>query len=138
VAGEHIQLVREGYVAWNRGDRQWVLDHMSEDFEWITPPDDPDPGSHSGHEAVVRFWDHWREAFGQLEFEPEEMFEVGDCVVSVARRQGIGNVSRVDVHERVYQVFTFKGDKAVRCQEFYDRDAAMQAAGATQAVERTD
>jgi ketosteroid isomerase-like protein len=29
--------VEKGYEAWNAGDRGWVLDHMSEDVEWITP-----------------------------------------------------------------------------------------------------
>jgi ketosteroid isomerase-like protein len=40
-----VHLVQKGYDAWNSGDRGWVLDHMAEDVEWITPPDDPDPGT---------------------------------------------------------------------------------------------
>ena len=45
---EHVKLVERGYEAWNSGDRGWVLEHMSEDVRWITPPDDPDPGTYPG------------------------------------------------------------------------------------------
>jgi ketosteroid isomerase-like protein len=43
VSKELVQLVEKGYEAWNAGDRGWVLDHMSEDIEWITPEDDRTP-----------------------------------------------------------------------------------------------
>lgn len=129
---ETVALVKEGYAAWNRGDRQWVLDHMAPDFEWVTDPHDPDPGTYRGHEGVERFWARWREAFGQLYLIPEEVIDAGDQVVVVARRRGQGVASGVEIEAEVAQVFTFRGMTAVRCQEFYDREAALQAAGANQ------
>jgi ketosteroid isomerase-like protein len=138
VARNNVELVREGYEAWNRGDRQWVLEQMSPDFEWITPPDDPDPGTHAGHEGVVDFWDQWREIFGLLKFDIEELVDADDRVVAVVRRLGIGNLSRVQVQERVIQVFTFREGKAVRCEEFYDRDEALASVGLGKAGDRTE
>jgi ketosteroid isomerase-like protein len=33
VSRERVDLVRQGFEAWNSGDRQWVLDHMRPDIE---------------------------------------------------------------------------------------------------------
>ena len=126
---DRVELVRQGYDSWNRGDRSWVLEHMTPDVEWITPPDDPDPGTYRGHEGVARFWDQWRSAVGQLRFEPEQISEEGSQVVVVARRSGRGEQSGVDIADTVVQVFSFGADdRCFRVREFYDRAEALEAA----------
>jgi len=121
-----VELIRRGYESWNSGDRQWVLDHMSKDVEWIAPPEDPDPGTYRGHEGVERFWAQWRSAVGQLHFDPEEIIDAGDHVVVVALRSGRGETSGADISDRVIQVFTFEGDTCVRVRETYDKAEAMK------------
>ena len=118
-------LVREGYEAWNSGDREWVLKHMSPDIEWVTPPDDPDPGTFRGYEGVERFWANWRDLFGLIRFDVELVEELGDHVLVHARRLARGQQSGVDVEERVFQLFTFGDDgRCIRVQEFYDPERA--------------
>jgi ketosteroid isomerase-like protein len=124
---ELVQLVEKGYEAWNSGDRNWVLDHMAEDVEWITPEDDPDPGTYVGHQGIEQYWSQWRAAVGQLSFKIEEMIDAGDSVVIVARRQGRGEHSGLEVSDRVIQVYEFEGDKCRRVREYYDRDAALSS-----------
>jgi uncharacterized protein len=125
---ELVQLVEKGYEAWNSGDRSWVLEHMSPDVEWITPPEDPDPGTYRGLEGVETYWAQWRAAVGQLQFTIEETIDAGDSVVVVARRQGRGEHSGLQVSDRVIQVYDFENGKCVRVHEYYDRDAALSAA----------
>jgi uncharacterized protein len=122
-----VHLVQKGYDAWNSGDRGWVLDHMAEDVEWITPPDDPDPGTYRGHQGIEQYWAQWRAAVGQLNFRIEETIDAGDSVVVVARRQGRGEHSGLEVSDRVIQVFEFEGEKCRRVREYYDRDAALSS-----------
>lgn len=130
-----IELVRQGYEAWNSGDRQWVLDHMTEDVEWHTPPEDPDPGVFRGHEGVVQFWDQWRELFGQMRFRPEDVTAEGNHVVVNARRMGRGSRSGVEITERVSQVFRFTDEGKCDCvKEFYDESHALAAAGIAKAA----
>jgi uncharacterized protein len=130
VSRERLELVRRGYDAWNSGDRSWVLEHMSEDVEWVTPPEDPDPGTYRGYEGLEKFWSQWRAAVGQLSFDLEEIHDHGDHVLVVARRKGRGEHSGLEVSDQVIQVFTFEGEKCVRVQEFYDRADALRAIGA--------
>jgi uncharacterized protein len=124
---ELVQLVEKGYEAWNSGDRGWVLEHMAEDVEWITPVDDPDPGTYRGLEGVETYWAQWRAAVGQLNFRIEEMIDAGQSVVVVARRQGRGEHSGLEVSDRVIQVFEFEEGQCQRVREYYDRDAALSS-----------
>jgi uncharacterized protein len=124
---ELVQLVKQGYDAWNQGDRGWVLDHMSENVEWVTPENDPDPGTYRGYEGVEQYWGQWRAAVGQLHFKIEEILDAGDSVVVVARRQGKGEHSGLQISDRVIQVFDFENAKCVRVHEYYDRSAALSA-----------
>jgi ketosteroid isomerase-like protein len=138
VSERYADLIRRGYDAWNAGDRSWVLEHLSPDVEWITPPDDPDPGHYRGHDAVISFWDQWRAAVGQLEFEILELIEAQPHVLVITRRSGTGTHSGLPVSDEVCQVFTFDGELCVKVQEFYDRAAAMRAAGSPAGVPGED
>jgi ketosteroid isomerase-like protein len=130
VSRKRVDLVRQGYESWNRGDRGWVLEHMTPDVEWITPPDDPDPGTFTGYEGVARFWDQWSAAVGLLHFEPQELIDAGDHVVVMTRRTGRGEHSGVEIADTVVQVFTFRDDdKCIRVREFYDRAQALESIG---------
>jgi ketosteroid isomerase-like protein len=124
---ELVQLVEKGYEAWNSGDRSWVLEHMSPDVEWITPPEDPDPGTYRGLEGVETYWAQWRAAVGQLQFTIEETIDAGNSVIVMARRQGRGEHSGLQVSDRVIQVYDFENGKCVRVHEYYDRDAALSS-----------
>lgn len=135
---ELVQLVEKGYEAWNTGDRGWVLDHMSEDIEWITPEGDPDPGTYRGLRGVEEYWAQWRAAVGQLNFVIEEMIDAGDNVVVVARRQGRGEHSGLEISDRVIQVFHFEGTKCTSVHEYYDRDAALGSVRGERAAEAVD
>lgn len=99
---------------------------MSADVEWISPPQDPDPGTYHGHEGVEKFWAQWSAEVGQLRFELERLVDRGDHVVAYARRKGRGKHSGVEISDRVIQVFVFEGEKCVRVREFYDQDEAMR------------
>lgn len=127
MSAELVQLVEKGYEAWNSGDRGWVLEHMSEDVEWVTPPEDPDPGTYRGYAGVEQYWAQWRAAVGQLQFKIEQTIDAGDSVVVIARRQGRGEHSGLQVSDQVIQVFDFEQGKCVRVHEYYDRDAALSS-----------
>ena len=39
---ENAELVRQGYEAWNRGDLEWLLEHVTPDYEFWTEQLFPD------------------------------------------------------------------------------------------------
>ena len=106
-----------------------MLEHMSEDVEWVTPAEDPDPGTYRGYAGVEKFWAQWRAEVGELRFELEDVVDKGDHVVAYARRKGRGEHSGLEISDKVIQVFTFDQEKCVRVHEFYDEDEAMSWIG---------
>jgi ketosteroid isomerase-like protein len=137
VSERYADLIRRGYESWNAGDRSWVLEHLSPDVEWITPPTDPEPGHYRGHDEVIAFWDRWRSAVGQLEFDIQELIEAFPHVLVVTKRSGTGAHSGLSISDEICQVFTFEGELCVKVQEFYDRAAALHAVGSPTASKRT-
>jgi len=134
VSAERLKLVRDGFEAWNAQDPQWVLDHMSPEVEWVAPERDPFPGTYRGLEGVQEFWTRWRNAVGQLIFSVDEVIDAGDHVVVIAQRRARNDVTGLQISDMIAQVFSFDDDdKCVRVQEFYDRAAALKAAGVEQA-----
>jgi hypothetical protein len=130
MAVDRVNLVREGFEAWNSEDPQWVLNHMSPEVEWVAPERDPFPGTYKGFEGVQEFWNRWRNAVGQLKFAPEEVIDGGDHVVVIAFRWARNDITGLQIEDKIAQVFSFdQNDKCIRVQEFYDRGAALKAAG---------
>jgi ketosteroid isomerase-like protein len=130
-----VDLVRQGYEAWNAGDMRWVLDHLAPGVEWVAAADNPDPDTYRGYEGVERFWQEWRASVGQLRFEPEQFVEADEQVLVVARRTGRGEHSGAVIADRIVQVFTFGSDgKRVRVEEFFDERKALEAIGRPQAT----
>lgn len=101
---------------------------MRPDIEWISPQEDPEPARYHGFAELEEFWSRWRETFGQLQFQLEDLIDAGDHVVVIARRTG--EHSGVPISDRIVQVFSFDhDDRCYRVQEFYDRKVALNAAG---------
>ena len=125
-----MNLVRSGFEHWNREDPSWVLEHMSPEVEWITPPTDPYPGTYRGFDGVQEFWTRWRTAVGQLHFRIDEVVDAGEHVLVIATRSAKSPVTGLGVFDKIAQVFTFDADdKCTRVQEFHGREAAEEAAG---------
>jgi len=130
VGERHLELIREGFEHWNREDPSWVLEHMSPEVEWITPPTDPYPGTYRGYEGVQEFWTRWRSAVGQLRFSISELVDAEPHVLVIATRSAKSPETGLEVFDQIAQVFTFDAnEKCVRVQEFHGREAAEQAAG---------
>ncbi len=100
------------------------------EVEWIEDPQRADGRVHRGHAGVIESWRGWLEGFGEYGFEIERITDCGgDDVYVVANERGTGALSEVPTRARIYQVFTVKDGKLRRYREFYDENAALEAAG---------
>jgi ketosteroid isomerase-like protein len=127
---ENVKLVRQGYEAWNRGDLQWLLDHITPDYEFRTVRLFPDlEPVYRGHEAFRQFWQTFREAWESFVIEVERIAPAGDDrVLALFRFHGRGR-DGVDVKREYAQLFTFAGGMATKVVGFADWQKALQAAG---------
>ena len=114
---ELIQLVEKGYEAWNSGDRGWVLDHMSENIEWIPlrlriripAPTEAMRGSRSTGRGGAP-------PIGQLHFKIEEILDAGKLGCRRRPPTGARTAWPRDL-DRVIWVFQFEDGECVRVHE---------------------
>ncbi len=77
---EHdLQRAQEGYDAWNRGDLDWLLDHITEDIEVqplkeIKRFDDV----YRGRDGWMAFWKKWHEVWAGSKIKVHRFEDMGD------------------------------------------------------------
>ena len=70
---ENVQIVKEAYAAFGRGDIQGLLALLAEDIEWITPGEGlPFAGTHHGRAGLADFFRRISEMLEFSFFEPRE------------------------------------------------------------------
>ena len=127
-----LDIVRQGYAAFGRGDINGLLALLDEQVLWIAPgpPDLATSGRRTGRQAVGEFFTKVNEVFDIQRFEPKEFIVQGDKVAvlgsETARVRASGTVLELDwVH-----IFTVGGGKVVSFEEFFDTAAVVAALSA--------
>ena len=129
----NVEVVRRLYDAAARRDDVIPFELYAEDILW----DISNSGRallamkpvYHGHDGVRQYWRETTSAFGEIDFEVEELIDAGDRVLAVIREREIGRTSRAPVETTHLAVFTLSGGKIIQMQVFDDREQALEAAG---------
>jgi uncharacterized protein len=79
---ENVQIVKDGYAAFGRGDIQDLLALFAEDIEWIIPGEGwPLAGAYRGHAGVADFFQKISEMLEISFLESREFVAQGDRVL---------------------------------------------------------
>jgi ketosteroid isomerase-like protein len=129
---ENIDLILRGYEAWNRGDLDWILDHLTDDFEFHPAPDffDLDPVYH-GHDGFRKFWRIWRGAWETVMIRVQRTEDLGDRAYVLVRFEGIGRGSGASVSMSFGQIWRLRDGLAARL-DVLDPQDALETAGLTE------
>src|SRR5579872_1593520 len=73
-----IELLREAYAAFNRGDIASAVASLDEDIEWVEPEEFPGAGAYRGRAAVAGYLQQSRAGWAEGASEPEEFILAGD------------------------------------------------------------
>jgi len=122
-----VDVVHEIVDAFNRGDVEAMLARMDPDFEWRPLEDSPVSRNLRGHDHVRGYVEDWLGTFDNLRLELGELSAVGDQVVVVVEGHGRGRASGVELYNRFCQVWTLRGGRAVRMEEYATRDQGLAA-----------
>ena len=127
---ENVQLVKDGYAAFARGDIQGLLTLLSEDIEWVVPGAElPLAGTYRGHDGVANFFQKLALESETLAFEPREFVAEGDRVLVVGWER-----AKVKATNRTAEVdwimsFTVRNGKIAIFREYADTKALADAYG---------
>jgi ketosteroid isomerase-like protein len=127
---ENVEVVREGWQAFERGDVKGFLEvcdpavvwdqthYVSGEFDTVL----------QGHDSITRFLEEWREFFDSYYAHTEEYIDAGEAVLSRVRQGGRGKHSGATVQSPPYWVISRVRDALVVRIEFYRDEGEALAA----------
>ena len=125
----HIDVMRQRYEEFNRGDLDAALQEWADDFVWqgSNSTELPGGGEHHGKDEalnvlqqVVGVWDEFR-------LTADEFFEDGDTVVVLGHTDVKKGGSSAQIP--VVHIWRWEGDQAKRLQILTDTHQAAQLLG---------
>lgn len=98
----------------------------------IVPPDLA--GHHYGHEGYREVWQAMIEAFDDLALLPQELIDLGDRLLVLARITGHGSLAGTPFDQDMAQVMTLRDGLIVKQEDFGDIEEGLRAAGLADSV----
>ena len=135
VSQRNVEIVRESFEAFGRGDFDDAFAAYDPGAEWQTADDEPDSRVYRGiaelRDFVAHLADPWTDRFGPA-IQWEDFIDCGDWVVVPwsGRLHGHGSGIEIDVSE-TYAVLVRDG-KIARVDEYRTVEQALEAVGGPQ------
>jgi uncharacterized protein len=129
---ENVEMVRQGYEAFNRGDLDWMVAHLDPEIVWEDAPEVPGSRSYHGLREVRGYLESFAQQWEEIRFEPEGILDAGEQVVALVRMVARGRASGAQVDARLahlYELREGRGMRVLRVCTFFDREKALEAAG---------
>ena len=124
-----MELVRQGYAAWNTRDMDAMLARLHPEVEFTTsgvfPGQDP---VYRGHDGFRKFWRDFSETWESILVSTNELRDCGERVLALVTFEARGR-DGVEVGRQTGSLWTFRNDLAVRIENHRDWTKALQAAG---------
>jgi ketosteroid isomerase-like protein len=127
---ENIELVRESWEAFRRGDVEWLRLHSHPEVVLVQPAEVPDSKSYVGHEGIVEAVEDWPAQWEDFDLVVVDVIDVSrDQVVAVTRQSGRGRESGIEMTFEIAYLHTIRDGKATRLDMFMTAAQALEAAG---------
>jgi uncharacterized protein len=120
-AQENVQIVKEAYAAFGRGDIPGLLALLADDIEWITPGEGlPFAGTHRGQAGVADFFRKVSETCEITLLETREFVVQGDRVLVVGFDKGRVKATNKTFEGHWVVAYTVRNGKVTKVQEYID------------------
>jgi ketosteroid isomerase-like protein len=123
--GELIGRMNE---AFNRGGIEAAAEFFDPEVVFSEPPDQPGATTFYGRERVLEGFGRWSETWAAQESVVERVIERGDTVVVLTREKLEGR-DGITIEQPSGAVFTFRNQKIIRFDAFWDHGQTLEAAG---------
>jgi ketosteroid isomerase-like protein len=125
---QNVEIVRAVYEVWNAGDMDAFGEMYDTDAIVRSPESWPEPGPFVGREAIMREWEHVREAWNADVVEPiTDFIDAGDRVAVRHTWRVAGRGPGVNVE--ITNVLTVRKGRIVYQEFFWDHGEALEAVG---------
>jgi ketosteroid isomerase-like protein len=124
----NVDVLREIYDHWGRGDWHYRPTVYAQDFEWGWSEEFPGiAGVYHDPVTPSRRLQEWLSPWERWTVEVDKYVEQGDTVVVLTRYRGRGKGSGVEVDVEGAHVWRVRDGMAVRLEVFADRRRALES-----------
>jgi ketosteroid isomerase-like protein len=128
---ETVELAREGFKLWQRGDAEAFLSLIDPQVEWDLSAY-PVPGVEprgSGVDGLVRMFAAYLSGWNEYRLEAKEFIDAGDTVIAMLHETVRVGDSSDTLQRDVPYVWTFRDGRLCRFRVFQSKQEALEAAG---------
>lgn len=129
MAEGNVDAVRAVYERFGKGDFSASLEIVDPLVLFVLPPGFPESGTYLGTAQLLEYTREFLEPWSRITIAAEEITGAGDSVVASVCQRGAGSESGAVTEFRYFQVWTFRGGKVIRLENFRERAEAFAAAG---------
>jgi ketosteroid isomerase-like protein len=129
---ENVEVVRQVFEAGVRRDSAATFSLYDHTLVWDVSRlegVDFEEGVFHGHDGLRRWFRSWLAAWESVKNDLDEVFDVGDFVVSSTTQRSRGKTSGIEVELKQYAVWTIRGGKVTRVVWFQTREEALESVG---------
>jgi ketosteroid isomerase-like protein len=129
---ENVELVRQGFIRWNRGDRDFFLDIAAPDIELFSRFGSLTGKPYRGHAGVREWLAEIQHNFERFELWLDEVRDLGEEVLAIGGIHLRARGSGVDMRERMGWVIEFRDGRVARMRFYAQPEEALEAVGLRQ------
>jgi ketosteroid isomerase-like protein len=131
VTEDNAERVRAAFEAFTRGDMEPLRELLDPDFvvdDRVTPEANP---TTRGLDGLIENAAHVYEVFGEINWDPREIVDLGDRVLVRVRVTAKGKSTQLPIDDDVGHIFTMNDNgRATKLVIYRTWDEARRAAGA--------
>jgi ketosteroid isomerase-like protein len=136
VSEENVEAIRAVYERFRKGDFRASLDVVDPQVLFVLPSGFPESGTYLGIARLAEYTRGFLEPWAQITIEAEDITDAGGSVVVTVCQRGVGRESGAATEFRYFQVWSFRGPKVIRLENFRERAEALEAAGLRESGDR--
>lgn len=131
---ENVEVVRQFYEAYSRGDFESAVRNLHPDVE-VHPALEPveqvgrSRGAWRGREQVTKFFHDLDDTWEQVTVQVEDAVKAGGDRVVATEKWRVRGRNGIQVDTRLFEVYTLRDGLISRVDGFTDRSEALEAAG---------
>ena len=132
---ENVEVVRGAYEAFAREGLDRFMEYFTDDVEYyvLAGGGSLELGLLHGTEGVRAWLQDWIDTFDDFRMELVEVIDAGEITVFTEERYGgCARLSRVEMNQANWTVFTVRDGKIVGGRECWTREQAIEAAGSSE------
>jgi ketosteroid isomerase-like protein len=129
MARREVELLRDLYAHWGRGDFRGGRELLAPDVEFNLGTPDYETTPARGPDQIEQQMREFLANWADYRVEAEEFVDAGDSVLVRARQRGLGKHSGVEVDMPLFGVWTFREAKVFRISFHASEAEARAAAG---------